>query len=97
MKLPKTKRKIDLIFLQSIREKPCLVCGKRPSDPDHMSSVGAGGDDDQNNVWPLCRQHHRERHDLGIETFISKHHLEYYLRDHGWEVVNGKWMKMIPV
>ena len=30
-------------YLDYIRNKPCLVCGKMPCDPHHMEAVGMGG------------------------------------------------------
>jgi len=41
-----------------------------PSDPDHVTSRGAGGSDVAENVWPLCREHHVERHAKGIGHMI---------------------------
>lgn len=41
-------------------------CG--PVECAHVVSRGAGGDDVANTV-PLCRAHHRQQHDKGIETF----------------------------
>ncbi len=32
----------------------------RISDPHHLTSKGAGGDDKADNVMPLCRDHHNE-------------------------------------
>ena len=59
-------------LLAETRKMPCVVCGKRPSDPDHITSRGAGGDDASNNLWPLCREHHTER-GWGFEKFLKKY------------------------
>ena len=48
-----------------------MVCGMTPSDPDHLRTRGAGGEF----VWPLCRAHHVERHQIGIRTFVKKYDL----------------------
>lgn len=32
----------------------------RLSDPHHITSKGAGGDDDAVNICPMCRRHHNE-------------------------------------
>jgi len=40
----------------------CLACGEPVGDPDHIRTRGAGGDDEQANLRPLCRAHHDARH-----------------------------------
>jgi hypothetical protein len=63
----------------------CVVCRKTPCDPDHISTKGSGGDDSEHNMWALCRNHHQERHQLGIASFISK-----YERAYEWLVLNNR-------
>lgn len=70
---PKRKRIRDPKLLAEIKKRPCLVCSMGPCDPAHHVSRGAGGDDTEANVAPLCRAHHREQHDIGIETFTEKY------------------------
>lgn len=53
--------------LAMFRGKRCLVCGK-PSDPCHIQSRGAGGDDEEWNLISLCRFHHTAQHSLGWST-----------------------------
>jgi hypothetical protein len=50
----------------------CAICGEDAVERAHLpKSVGAGG---RENDWiPLCRPHHREQHDGGIETFAGKY------------------------
>ncbi len=72
-------------ILKKIRAKPCVACGKPgPSDPDHIKTRGSGGDDSEDNLWPLCRMHHVVRHAKGlgymIEMFPS---CKKWLEDHG--------------
>jgi hypothetical protein len=43
------------------------------SDPDHVTSRGAGGDDVAENVWTLCRRHHVERHNEGPRHMALKY------------------------
>ena len=43
------------------------------SDPDHVTTRGAGGGDTPDNVMPLCRRHHSERHQIGIGQMIRKY------------------------
>jgi hypothetical protein len=63
----------------------CLVCGSKPSDPAHIQSRGAGGDDTDQNVMPLCRRHHTEQGQIGITTFANKYlSVKLYLESKGW-------------
>ena len=69
----KPQRIVNRALLEARKRERCCVCEKYGCDPDHIKTVGAGGDDVENNVWPLCRTHHVERHQLGVLTFIRKH------------------------
>lgn len=82
---PKSKRKSDKKFLATFKHMACLVCGKRPSDPDHIRTKGSGGGDSPGNVWPLCRPHHSERHRIGIKSFLDK-----YTQAVEWMTANAK-------
>jgi hypothetical protein len=51
--------------LRYVAQQPCLVCGRRPSDPHHLRftqprALGRRVSDEF--VTPLCRIHHREVH-----------------------------------
>lgn len=72
-RVKKPKRRVDRQLLAFITTLPCLVCQHVPSDPDHITSRGAGGDDSAVNVWPLCRTHHTERHSKGVVAMVQKH------------------------
>ena len=75
-KLPSKK------YLEYIREKPCLVCGKMPCDPHHMEAVGMGGANKDGykdySCVPLCRYHHNEYHSGGIHYFESKYQVNLW-------------------
>ena len=63
-------------YLDYIREKPCLVCGSQPSDPDHLEARGMGGatsEEKDLSCVPLCRIHHSERHQFGNKKFEDKY------------------------
>lgn len=60
-------------FLDAVKLLPCLCCNRTPSDPDHITSRGAGGDDSKSNIWPLCRRHHNERHARGLVYMTDKY------------------------
>lgn len=56
----------------------CVVPGCDAQDVDfaHVQSVGAGGHDSKG--VSMCRRHHSEQHDLGIETFQSKYGIDLW-------------------
>lgn len=71
---PKKKRIEDEKVLEEFRNKSCEVCGANgPSDPHHIKSRGAGGDDIPSNLISLCRAHHTQIHKIGAETFFAKY------------------------
>jgi ERF superfamily len=56
--------------LRAIIKQPCLVCGRKPSDPHHLRyaqprALGRKASDEF--TVPLCRMHHREVHRAGDE------------------------------
>jgi hypothetical protein len=69
--LPEPRRVRDRDHIRSIVQKPCLVCGRRPSDPHHLrftqNRALSSKVSDQFTV-PLCRGHHRELHRCGDEV-----------------------------
>lgn len=71
--LPKAKRTQSKKNLSVIKSLPCFVCDRRPTDADHIKSKGAGGGDDLNNLNALCRQHHVERHSIGLKQFLNRY------------------------
>lgn len=60
-------------YLAFVRSLPCAVCGRRPSEPDHVGPRGMGRKADDYRVVPLCHEHHMARHaghlarDAGVE------------------------------
>lgn len=96
---PKPQRVKNRQLLDEVKSKPCVVCGKGPSDPDHLATRGSGGNDELSNLWPLCRQHHTEKHQIGLNTFIRRYpHLALELKRKGWEFCNvrKKWANNTP-
>jgi ERF superfamily len=67
-----TPRRIrDREHVKSIAKQPCLVCGRRPADADHLRSAQSpalGRRVSDEFTVPLCRGHHREVHHWGDET-----------------------------
>ncbi|CUW12400.1 hypothetical protein KSL4_0830 [Leuconostoc inhae] len=65
---------------QSLMNKTCVICGKYPSDLHHLDTVGQGVDRRKTDhlkhrAVQLCREHHNQAHNLGIETFLKRYHL----------------------
>lgn len=69
----KNKRIENRDLLDYIKTLPCMACGQMPTDPAHVTSVGAGGDDVAVNVMPLCRQHHTEQHSKGWSHMVKNY------------------------
>lgn len=63
----------DPSYLSHIRQMPCLVCGRSPSEAHHLlrgreRGVSLKAGDDW--VVPLCNQHHRQLHEDGNEEIF---------------------------
>ena len=58
------------------------MCGRSPVDPDHLEHLGMGGANKGGlkdySCVSLCRQHHSERHDLGLRRFEEKHNVNLW-------------------
>jgi hypothetical protein len=64
------RRYRDREHLRAIIKQPCLVCGRKPSDPHHLrfaqpKALGRKASDEF--TVPLCRTHHGEVHRAGDE------------------------------
>jgi 5-methylcytosine-specific restriction endonuclease McrA len=69
---------------EKYRGQPCIICSQ-PGEGDHILPLGMGGSkkrDSDFNLWALCRQHHREKHDTSLQKFIEKYRL--------WEKIESK-------
>jgi hypothetical protein len=71
LSLPEPRRLRDRNHVRSVAKRPCLVCGREPSDPHHLrfaqSRALSRKVSDEFTV-PLCRLHHRELHGCGNEA-----------------------------
>lgn len=69
-------------YIDYIREKPCLVCGLQPCDPDHLEARGMGGANKSGykdySCVPLCRIHHTERHQMGNYKFENTYNINLW-------------------
>jgi hypothetical protein len=67
---PEPRRVRDRDHIRYVTKQPCLVCGRRPSDPHHLrfaQSRALGRKVSDEFTVPLCRAHHRELHRCGNE------------------------------
>ena len=61
----------DRDHIRHVIKQPCLICGRRPSDPHHLRFVQSralGRKVSDEFTVPLCRGHHREVHRSGNEA-----------------------------
>jgi hypothetical protein len=68
--LPEPRRIRDRDHVRHVVKQPCLICGRRPSDPHHLrfaQSRALGRKVSDEFTVPLCRAHHREVHRCGNE------------------------------
>jgi hypothetical protein len=69
--LGKTVRLRDKDHRKFVLRQPCLVCGRVPSDPHHLTftqSRALGRRVSDEFTVPVCRVHHRELHRSGNEA-----------------------------
>ena len=69
--LPEPRRVRDKVHVQFVSKQPCLICGRRPADAQHLRfaqhpALGRKVSDEF--TVPLCRGHHRELHRCGDEA-----------------------------
>jgi ERF superfamily len=69
--LSEPRRYRDRVHLRFVSAKPCLICGRRPSDAHHLRfaqprALGRRVSDEY--TVPLCRSHHRALHRCGDEV-----------------------------
>ncbi|UXV42953.1 putative HNHc nuclease [Staphylococcus simulans] len=88
--------KQDKAFLYwSTVNRNCVICGKPHSDLAHHYAIGRGKnrktmDHYGYEVLALCREHHSEQHNIGVDTFDKKYHLE-----NSWISVDDRLNKML--
>jgi hypothetical protein len=68
--VPAPRRYRDRDHLRHVARQPCLICGRKPSDPHHLRYLqprALGRKSSDEFVVPLCRIHHRLVHRVGNE------------------------------
>jgi hypothetical protein len=71
LEFPEPRRIRDRDHIRHVIKQPCLICGRRPSDPHHLRSAQSralGRKVSDEFTVPLCRGHHREVHRSGDEA-----------------------------
>ena len=72
----------DKYFIyKSTINRTCVVCGATNADLAHYQAVGRGRNRNKidhygNKVLALCREHHQTQHDMGMDNFNAKYHLQ---------------------
>ena len=68
---PEPRRVRDREHVKFVARHPCLICGRRPTDPHHLrfaQSRALGRKVSDEFAVPLCRGHHRDVHRCGDEA-----------------------------
>jgi hypothetical protein len=69
--LPEPRRIRDRSHVKFVAQRPCLICGRLPSDAHHLrfaQNRALGRKVSDEFTVPLCRGHHREVHHCGNEA-----------------------------
>lgn len=82
------------IYLSTVNRN-CVICGKQNSDLAHRHAIGRGRNRNEmnhygNEVLALCRSHHNEQHQIGIDSFNEK-----YVLKNSWIKVDDKLNAML--
>jgi len=69
---------IERYLAACLRHGVCCVCGQ-PGEIHHWDAIGMGRDrtsvdDSKNRKICLCRKHHTEAHQMGMDSFEQKYH-----------------------
>ena len=88
------KQDQTFLYLATVHRK-CVICGKSNSELAHYHAVGRGRnrrkiDHTDNRVLALCHFHHKQQHDMGMDSFNAKYHLT-----DSWVQVNARLNKML--
>ncbi|MEQ7790725.1 putative HNHc nuclease [Staphylococcus nepalensis] len=99
--IPMNKATSDLMsndnyfIYKSTINRICVVCGAKNADLAHYQAVGRGRNRNKinhyrNKVLALCRFHHNQQHNIGMDSFNKLHHLE-----NAWVDVDEKLNSML--
>ena len=75
-KLYKEQNEEKYIYAK-LKHRKCAVCNRSPVDMEHWQTAGSLGgyskDKGQGEYISLCRHHHTEKHNIGVESFERKY------------------------
>lgn len=74
--LEKHKPGRSAAYLEFIRLRPCCVCQESPAEPHHTICGGMSLKGSDFGAIPMCRKHHREVEDRGVDTFQRENHID---------------------
>ncbi len=88
------KQDQTFLYLATVHRK-CVICGKSKAELAHYHAVGRGRnrrkiDHTDNKVLALCHFHHKQQHDMGMDSFNAKYHLK-----DSWVSVDERLNKML--
>src|SRR5699024_5575511 len=74
------KEDAKVIYLTVINRQ-CIICGKQKSDLAHKQAIGRVRNRNKMDHYgheglALCRNDHTEQHEIGINSFNRKYHVE---------------------
>lgn len=90
----KKKRIINKKLLKEFEAMLCAACMEKSPCAHHLKSVGAGGDDVEENLLALCKPCHTLIHKIGLNDFIKEYPIiKNIIEKKGWEFDGFKWRK----
>ena len=92
---PEPRRIRDRDHVRFVAKRPCLICGRQPSDAHHLrfaQSRALGRKVSDEFTVPLCRGHHREVHRSGDEAAWWRK-----LRIDPTTVARALWLERYPI
>lgn len=87
----KNKRIVNKELLKTYHTRRCICCGGYPAEPCHIHSVGAGGNDEEDNLLAMDRRCHQFQHSHGFLKLCELYpHVKDILLEKGWKFEDGK-------
>lgn len=92
----KPKRVKDKKLLARKRAEGCAVldkdCVPFSIHAHHLTTVGAGGGDTEDNVIGLCVRHHQIIHNIGVRSMAKKYKRvrDYYIKIGRYDLLKDK-------